>query len=112
MLKLVQPKFIFCSPEAVDLVANALKSAGFPCEIIVFGDLNGYTPFSEFTGSTGTENDFECEPVDLHDTAIIFFSSGTTGLAKAVCNTHYGILSQLQFFQPNKEQDSDSFINP
>lgn len=44
---------------------------------------------------TGNEEDFQAKPADdVQDTAVIFFSSGTTGLPKGIMVSHYGILTQ------------------
>lgn len=94
LLNLVKPKLIFCNIESVNNLIKALEDAKLESKIIVFGEMEGFMPFSDFLLPTGTENDFEATTVDINETAVIFFSSGTTGLPKGICNTHYGLLSK------------------
>lgn len=97
-MKLVSPRFVFCTPESVKMMENAIAENGLTSEIIVFGNTTKYTSFSEFVQETGTEDQFEPVIVDdLFETAVIFFSSGTTGLPKGICTTHYGLLVQNEF---------------
>lgn len=92
MLRQVTPKLIFCGIESVELMEDALRISGVESEIVVFENVGGNSHFSEFLISCGSEEGFEAVPVDVGDTAVIFFSSGTTGLPKGICNTHIGTL--------------------
>lgn len=93
---MVTPKFVFCGVESEEMMEKSLAEAEiYDAQIIVFGDTDRNIPFDEFLQSTGSEDTFEPKPVDdIFDTAVIFFSSGTTGLPKGICTTHYGILTQ------------------
>lgn len=96
LLKIVQPRLIFSDNASLDLMAKSLQKAGMKSEIVLFGETSEYTPLSKFLAPTETEDSFEAIPVkNINDTAIIFFSSGTTGLPKGICATHYGLLSKL-----------------
>lgn len=76
-----------------------MKTAELDTEIVIFGDTDKYIPFSDFLVSNGNEEAFEAIPVnDIHDTAVIFFSSGTTGLPKGILSPHYGLLAQNTYF--------------
>lgn len=80
------------------MMENAIAENGLTTEIVVFGNTTKHTSFSDFVQETGTEDQFEPVVVDdLYETAIIFFSSGTTGLPKGICTTHYGLLVQNEF---------------
>lgn len=95
MLSMVKPKFIFVGPESEQLIESAILEAGLNTEMVVFGDTDNHIPFSEFLISTGNEEAFEPTPVDnVRDTAIIFFSSGTTGMPKGIMTSHYGLMAQ------------------
>lgn len=95
LLNIVKPTYIFCHSKCVELIEKALKITKFNSKIVVFGDTNKHIPFSKFLKSTGNEETFKPEVVnDLFETAIIFFSSGSTGLAKGIKGTHYGLIAQ------------------
>lgn len=87
---------IFCSNEAIDLIENALKKANLNTEIISFEDSLIYASFSDFLKPHDNENEFIAKrPKSSKDTALMFFSSGTTGQPKAICLSHFGFLSQI-----------------
>lgn len=99
LTKQVKPSIFFVSEEAVKVVENALKEIGYEAEIVVFGESDRYTKFSVFLEAKEGEEEFTPErEVDDMDTAIIFFSSGTTGLPKGICLTHYGLLNHVHFY--------------
>lgn len=83
----------FVSENASKLIGDALKLAKLEAEVVVFGETEKFSKFSEFVVEKKGERDFKPEEnVDEMDTAIIFFSSGTTGLPKGICLTHFAIL--------------------
>lgn len=95
MLNMVKPKLIFVGLESEKLIESAINESGVNTEIVVFGETEDHVPFSEFLISSGNEEGFEPVTVeDLKETAIIFFSSGTTGMPKGIMLSHYGLLSQ------------------
>ncbi len=51
-------------------------------------------PFSALTGSPTSE--FLDTPIDEDDTAVIFYSSGTTGKPKGIMSTHRNMIANLQ----------------
>ncbi|KAF2887117.1 hypothetical protein ILUMI_19056 [Ignelater luminosus] len=96
LLKLVCPKMIFVVPDAVELIENALRETGIDAKIIVFGPTSKHTNYSEFLKPSPEENNFvPYEVKNLKETAVIVFSSGTTGLPKGICLSHYSLLGQL-----------------
>ncbi|KAF2886957.1 hypothetical protein ILUMI_19216, partial [Ignelater luminosus] len=96
LLKQINPKIVFVAPEAVELMENAVKELTGNVEIVVFGETDQYTPFSEFLRPKEEENSFEpVSPEDLKETALMFFSSGTSGFPKCVCVSHFAFMKQI-----------------
>lgn len=99
LIKQVEPKMVFASEEAVTLVEGALKRANLEADIVVFGETTQHSRFSEFLENKPEEFQFRPkEDVDDKDTAVIYFSSGTTGMPKGICLSHYGLLNQVDMF--------------
>ncbi|KAK4873030.1 hypothetical protein RN001_015059 [Aquatica leii] len=95
LMKQVTPKIIFVIPEALNLIENAVKGLNQQILIVVFGSSDKHTPFSDFLQSSLEESEFKPHKVEsLKETALIFFSSGTSGLPKGICISHYGYMHQ------------------
>ncbi|KAF2888325.1 hypothetical protein ILUMI_17848 [Ignelater luminosus] len=95
LLKQVTPKIIFVVPQAIELIEKAAEEISSDVEIVVFGETEKHTKFSDFLQPKDGEDSFEpVAPKSLFDTAIILFSSGTSGMPKGICLTHYGLLGQ------------------
>ncbi|XP_044268916.1 4-coumarate--CoA ligase 1-like [Tribolium madens] len=92
LLSLVSPRLIFVGEESVTLIENCLNEVNLNAEIVVFGKSIKYETFSNLLTPTPEEKTFRPEKVDIHDIAVMFFSSGTTGLPKAICHSHYSFL--------------------
>ncbi|KAK4873535.1 hypothetical protein RN001_015564 [Aquatica leii] len=87
LLQQVTPKIIFVDSDAEELIHKTINKIQKDVKVIVV--LNVLQPNAE-------EHCFQpYETNDVFDTAIIFFSSGTTGLPKGICIHHYGMLSQI-----------------
>lgn len=83
-------RFLFTIPH---FLANAQAAAGeaFVEEVFVLGEAEGATPFA-----TLFQHDGQRQPVTINpqeDTAVILYSSGTTGLPKGVMLTHHNLLA-------------------
>ncbi|XP_063922941.1 uncharacterized protein LOC135137259 isoform X2 [Zophobas morio] len=98
LLSLVSPKMIFVEESAIGLIEKGLENASLETEIVVFGESSKYSTFSDFVKFQETEDQFEPVVVDLEEIAVILFSSGTTGLPKAVCHSNRSVLNFTFFF--------------
>ncbi|VEN41288.1 unnamed protein product [Callosobruchus maculatus] len=105
LLKEVTPKVLFVVPESVDLIVSCMKEAGVEAEIIVFDETKDHTSFSELLQPHEGESDFVPDAVvGLDQTAVILFSSGTTGLPKGIMISH-----QALFLQCHALAETDNF---
>ncbi|KAJ8942059.1 hypothetical protein NQ314_010167 [Rhamnusium bicolor] len=95
-ISLVTPTFIFVEQDSVNLIEDSLLEAKFKANIIVIGESMIYKKFSDLQSASSEEEKFRpILNVDCHDTAFIYFSSGTTGLPKGICLTHFGLLNSV-----------------
>lgn len=95
LLNRVVPKIIFVIPEAVDKIKKAVEFNKINVKIVVFGDTEEFLPFEIFLKASPEEISYEPEVcTNIKDTAVIVFSSGSTGLPKGICLNHYGLLCQ------------------
>ncbi|CAH1106453.1 unnamed protein product [Psylliodes chrysocephalus] len=89
LLKLVQPKILFVSENSLEFMEKCVHKANINTKLVVFGVSKEYTEFSKYVEPCHEEEKF-C-PVQIEnqkDTAVIVFSSGTTGLPKGICLHH------------------------
>ncbi|KAB0804504.1 hypothetical protein PPYR_01474 [Photinus pyralis] len=103
LFRQVMPKVIFVGHESVTLIENVIKEVGASTTMVVFGPTDTHVPFSDLIQPKHNESSFK--PVEAHDLkeiALILFSSGTTGLPKGICHTHYSILKTAE---PIRGQD-------
>lgn len=99
LLSLVTPKIIFVDISSLPVIEESLKQTNLKSKIVVFGNLEPYLSFNEFLQPRTTETDFQPAKVNINDTAVIFFSSGTTGLSKAICHSHSSFLNMIYVIQ-------------
>ncbi|KAF2889523.1 hypothetical protein ILUMI_16650, partial [Ignelater luminosus] len=94
LIKQVRPKMIFVGEESVALIEGAVKEAQLQTEIVVFGLSTVHSEFADFFAPKENENFRPVEVENNKETALILFSSGTTGLPKGICLSHYSIMRQ------------------
>ncbi|XP_063930875.1 luciferin 4-monooxygenase-like isoform X1 [Zophobas morio] len=112
LLNTVRPKIIFATSESVRAIGEVLKEISLDAELVVLGKSTKHTEFSEFLKPHADEDKFE--PVEIHDlkeTALIYFSSGTTGLPKGICLNHYGFLGHSLNSKVSKNVDEEWFAS-
>ncbi|KAL3275022.1 hypothetical protein HHI36_019794 [Cryptolaemus montrouzieri] len=98
MLQKVTPKILFVDENVIQNIEESLKIANLNIKLVVIGEnTHGHRSYKEYLDAA--DNDIETfQPVRLDsnkDTAVIFFSSGTTGVPKGICLSHFSILSNI-----------------
>nr|XP_008190687.2 PREDICTED: probable acyl-activating enzyme 21 [Tribolium castaneum] len=104
LLSIISPKMIFVSESALSLIEESLESANLKTEIVVYdGSTKKYPTFAEFAKPKPNEENFKPVKItNLDETIVMFFSSGTTGLPKAICHSHSSFLHLVyNFYETN-----------
>lgn len=97
-LTLSGAKIAFANEGSVNTLLEAARLENYDLKIVVFGNAPNALPFSKVLEghSPSDVEKFQCTPVnDVHDTAAILYSSGTTGLSKGVQISHSAFLYNL-----------------
>ncbi|KAI4471465.1 long-chain-fatty-acid--coa ligase [Holotrichia oblita] len=97
LLNQVPPSIIFAADESEQSLKEIISDLNLlTTDIIPFNSI----AFEAFLSEKLDENEFKPVIVnDVFETAVIFFSSGTTGLAKGICINHYTLLQQSPAFK-------------
>jgi len=96
-------------PELFEKCSAAARLASTVREIVVFGEVDGATPYRELFAHGNTPPVVEIDPAT--DVAALPYSSGTSGIPKGVMLTHRNIVANLQQMQAiNEVLDSESSV--
>jgi acyl-CoA synthetase (AMP-forming)/AMP-acid ligase II len=86
-------KLLFTVSAFLDRAAAAVEQVGLPSEsIIVLDGAEGHVSLRDLLGTTAEP---PAQTVGAHDTAVLPYSSGTTGRAKGVILTHRNLVANL-----------------
>lgn len=92
LISLVSPKIIFVEEASVAMIEESLQETNLHPEILVLGSSTKYQTFSALVRPSPKEKSFRPVKVGIHQTAAMFFSSGSSGFPKAICHSHYSLL--------------------
>ncbi len=101
-IKTAKVQFVITEPELLPSIASAAKECKIPPKnIFIFHPLRQQKCSEGYQSWKDLMNHGEADWVRFNDlktaketTAARFFSSGTTGLPKACCNSHYNLVAQ------------------
>ncbi|KAF1985761.1 4-coumarate-CoA ligase 2 [Aulographum hederae CBS 113979] len=119
-LKIGQAKFLMTASSSIEVAKAAAQEAGIPQEHIFLleGNINGYTTIKELIeigksyGEKGQIKAFKLPPERKNKDVCGFlsFSSGTTGLPKAVMITHQNVIAQCLQVQQITPEDHKKIL--
>lgn len=93
-MKTVQATFVFLEENFVEDMEKCLEILETKPELIVFGKSDKYKTFDDLQAPSKYEGTFRPVQVDCQDTAIILFTSGTTGLSKGIRISHFSAINK------------------
>ncbi|CAH0547550.1 unnamed protein product [Brassicogethes aeneus] len=96
ILKSIKPKIIFTDSKCLTFLKEYLHDISLSVKFIVFDDCVEGFSFSDIVKLQSDEENFEPVKIDnIKNTAILYFSSGSTGLPKPICISHYAMLASV-----------------
>ncbi|KAK5639861.1 hypothetical protein RI129_010672 [Pyrocoelia pectoralis] len=94
LLKQVSPKIIFATPNSESVIQEVIRELGGHITLVVFGETELNSRFTDFTRRYENEDKFKPREVDnLEEIAFVIFSSGTTDRPKGICHSHLAMVS-------------------
>lgn len=100
LISLVKPKVFFVSEEAEASIEETIKTIGLNTIIVCFGKSLRNEELSNFLKDSKYDDYFvPIRKNDLRETALLMFSSGTTGNPKCVCLSDYSLMMQCEQFR-------------
>lgn len=95
-LKVVYPKMIFTISKLADTIESVVEELKMDTQIVVFEETKKHLQFSEFLLPHPEESKFiPYKVTNIKHTAVIAFTSGSTGPPKGVCISHFGVTSVI-----------------
>jgi acyl-CoA synthetase (AMP-forming)/AMP-acid ligase II len=100
-------RMLLTAPPFLETAQEAATEAGVDT-VVVFGEAEGATPFSELFGDPASAPDVSIDPAE--DLVTLPFSSGTTGLPKGVMLTHRNLVANVLQSESLLETSADDVV--
>jgi acyl-CoA synthetase (AMP-forming)/AMP-acid ligase II len=100
-------RILLTAPPFLATAQEAAEDAGVDT-VVVFGEAEGATPFSELLGDPASAPDVSIDPAE--DLVTLPFSSGTTGLPKGVMLTHRNLVANVLQSESLLETSADDVV--
>ncbi|XP_043470294.1 4-coumarate--CoA ligase 1-like isoform X2 [Leptopilina heterotoma] len=89
-VNLTKPKIVFANENAAKMLKEVFQQENVNTKIVVFGKLPGFESFDDIIKDWSAEeiDNFQCYPVRHEDSALLVFSSGSSGLPKGIQHSY------------------------
>ena len=111
-LNFVKPKVIFANEKAGSMLEKITKEENVDTKIIVFGKVAGLDSLEDIIRLQSPDEvaKFQCTSVNPDENAVMFFSSGTSGLSKGVQHSYQGLYINTHRFI-NRFEETNNMIS-